>query len=329
MASRFVFPAKQQVRLESFDLPSLGENDVRLRTICSLMSTGTENIVFNRLFEPGTHWDNWVKYPFYPGYCTVAVVDAVGPKVAGFKPGDRVVGRQSHASHHVVDAAHVYPLPEGIDPREAAWFGLAKITGHGAKAAQFELGDSVLVIGAGPIGQMITRWAAAAGAVSLVVIDPVASRLELARKGGATAVISQSADQAKEAVLAANHGKAPRVVIDSTGHPKVFAAALALAERRGRVVVLGDTGTPSQQQLSSDVITRGLTIVGAHDGHDTPLWGAPQIYRLFFHLVATGRFNLAGINTHTFAPAQCELAYKTANERRGETMGILFDWAKP
>ncbi len=72
---RLFFPAAQQVGIESFEPPAVAEGEVRVRTEYSLMSTGTENIVFNRLFDQGTHWDGWVKYPFYPGYCVVGTVE--------------------------------------------------------------------------------------------------------------------------------------------------------------------------------------------------------------------------------------------------------------
>src|SRR5262245_53993260 len=89
-ARRLVFTGKQQVRCETFTPPPVGENELSARTLFTLMSTGTENIVFNRLFDPGTHWDHWVKYPFLPGYCNVGEVETVGAKVSGFKPGDLV-----------------------------------------------------------------------------------------------------------------------------------------------------------------------------------------------------------------------------------------------
>ena len=55
----------------------------------SLISTGTETICFARRFDPGTHWDHWVQYPFRPGYSTVARVEEVGEGVTGLQPGDR------------------------------------------------------------------------------------------------------------------------------------------------------------------------------------------------------------------------------------------------
>jgi threonine dehydrogenase-like Zn-dependent dehydrogenase len=92
------------------------------------------------------------------------------------------------------------------------------------------------------------------------------------------------------------------------------------------VVILGDTGSPTEQHLTSDVIRRGLTIVGAHDTHDTERWDFHSVTRFLLDLVQRGRFDLSGLNTHTFKPDQAEEAYTLANTRRGETMGILFDW---
>src|ERR1700733_460481 len=98
---RLVFQAKQQVHLEPFVSEKPGRNQVLVRTDLSLMSTGTENIVFNRLFDPGSHWDQWVKYPFYPGYSSVGTVEAVGEGVTELKVGQRVASRGGHRSHPI------------------------------------------------------------------------------------------------------------------------------------------------------------------------------------------------------------------------------------
>ena len=324
---RLVFPSKQKVLIEDFEPGAPGKGQVRVRAHLSLMSTGTENIVFNRLFDPGTHWDNWVKYPFCPGYCSVGVIEAVGEGVTDRKIGQRITFRNGHRSHAVEDATKCLPIPDNVPFEQAVWFALAKITFHGALVAGYSLGDSVLVIGAGPIGQMSIRWAAAAGVKSLIVVDTAAHRMPLAKSGGATALVTAPITKAREDVLAAGLGKLPRVVVDSTGSAAVFAAALGLAADFGKVVVMGDTGSPTQQTLTPDVIMRGVTIAGAHDGHETAIWNGTSIINLFFNLASTGRFPLAGLTSHVFKPEQCQKAYETANRDRSSTMGILFDWA--
>jgi threonine dehydrogenase-like Zn-dependent dehydrogenase len=150
--------------------------------------------------------------------------------------------------------------------------------------------------------------------------------MSMAQAGGATATIVFGIDKAHDKVLEACGGKLPRVVIDSTGNPVVFAAALGLAASGGPVVLLGDTGQPARQTLTPDAITRGLTIVGAHDNHNTAEWNNATISGLFFQLAADGRFPVHGLTTHRFKPEQCQEAYETANRDRSKTMGILFDW---
>jgi len=324
-----MFPEPGRVELREFEPEPVGAGDVAVRTHYTLLSSGTELIVLNKRYEPGTHWDRIFTFPVRPGYAAVGEVVEVGGDVEGLAVGDLVVLRGGHASLHVAPAHKCTRVPAGIEPRDAPWFALAKIALMGARAAQHALGQTVLVIGAGPIGQMAVRWAAAAGAGAVVVVDSVAPRLELARRGGATAVVASPIAEASDEVRRAVGEDGPDVVIDSTGNAQVFSSALALVRAHGRVVVLGDTGSPSSQHLTSDVIIRGLTIVGAHDSHSVPPagWdGDRSLHSLFFHLVRTGRFSLDGLTTNTFDPHECEQAYQLADERRGDTLGILFDW---
>jgi len=327
-ATRICFTGKQQIEVQSFDTGPLKSGEVLVRTHYTLMSTGTENIVLNRMFDADTIWDAWAKYPFYPGYSAVGEIVETGPGVDTRLAGRRVALKAGHASLHVEQADNVALAPDEIDSREAVWFVLAMVAFMGARAGEYQLGDSVLIIGAGPIGQMSVRWAAAAGLEHIIVVDPAGRRLDLATRGGATAVIDLPVEECKDAVLAATGGKPPRVVNDATGNAAVFATALRLVDTFGRVVILGDTGSPVSQHLTHDVITRGITIKGAHDGHVDEIWHEMSIARLFFSLAARGRFDLKGLTSHLFRPEDAQAAYDTANTRRGETMGILFDWTE-
>ncbi len=328
MATRLVFTGKQQVVLEEFSPGPVGAGDVAVRVRYSLISTGTEGIVFNRLFAPGTHWDRWVTYPFYPGYAMVGDVVEVGPQVDSLAVGDTVASLIPHASFHVCPASVFHRVPDGVDAKQATWIALAKVAFMGTRAASYVLGDRAVIIGAGPVGQMAIRWARAAGVETIVVVDTVPGRLDLAARGGATHAIAGGVEACRAELQAACDGDLPRVVMDTTGNAAVFEAALALACDRGRVVVLGDTGDPSQQRLTSDVITRGLTVVGAHGTHEDGQWTGQRIYRLFFNLILSRRFDLSGLISHEFAPEACEQAYEMINARRDETMGLLFDWTR-
>jgi len=325
---RVVFPARGRVELEEFDIPEVGPAQVVVRTQWSLISSGTERTVLHARFEPGTHWEPYGRYPSYPGYSAVGEVVAVGVAVTDLIVGDVVAARIGHASHQLIDAIGCTRIPSGIETRDATWFAFAKIARMGVQVAEFGLGARVLTLGAGMIGQMIVRWANAAGVASNVVIDPVPTRLQLATRGGATAVSTASVAD-RDAVLDACGGVEPDVVIDATGNAEVFTHALRLVAFRGRIVLVGNTGEPSKQRLTDDVLNRCLTIVGAHDIMSmlaSPWDGDRQLHEHFFPLVRTGRFDLSGLTTDVFAPSDAAIAYRALDERPAETLGVAFDW---
>jgi threonine dehydrogenase-like Zn-dependent dehydrogenase len=175
---------------------------------------------------------------------------------------------------------------------------------------------------------MASRWALTAGAEPVILIDTVSMRLEMARRGGAVNTVCATAGGAIEEIKKINSGNLPDVVIDSTGHAAVFSDALKIVRDHGRLVLLGDTGSPGLQHLSPDVIMRGLTVAGAHDIHENDNWNSKKIISMFFKFCQSGRFNVDGLITHRFTPDECVKAYATANEHRAETMGLLFDWSK-
>jgi 2-desacetyl-2-hydroxyethyl bacteriochlorophyllide A dehydrogenase len=326
MERRVRFPRPGSVEIEEFTADPPEPGRVAIRTHYSLISTGTELTVFESAFEAGTHWEDYARFPFRPGYSAVGVVVARGDGVLGLNVGDRVAFRAPHASYHVTSPAKCTRVPDGIDLADAVWFALAKIAYVGAQAARHAACDSVVVIGAGPVGQMSIRWASASGAKAVVAVARSARRLELARRGGATDVAQVDVTTAREAVTEKLGGVQPDVVIDTTGNPDVLPAALRLVRDRGRVVVLGDTGMPSKQHLTSDLIVRGVEIVGAHDSHAPTGDAESVINELFFDLVVKGTFSLDGLNTHTLLPTDCVTAYQLARDRRAETIGIVFDW---
>lgn len=334
---KIIFTGKGQVECINYEIPVPGAGEVLVRKVKTLMSIGTENIVFNRNFDPGTHWDRWAQYPFHPGYCVVGVVQEVGPATNSINGthshaktelqiGDRVVCRNPHSSHGVLKADECYRVPDDVGDDEAPWFALAKIAGHGVRAAELRLGDPVAVIGAGPIGQMACRWALMGGAGRVAMIDLSPERLQMAAAVGAIPV-AVSAAEAKDAVQDALGGELPRVVIDSTGNAAVLHAAFSMVETMGTVVLLGDTGSPLSQTLTPDVIRRGLTLRGVHDGRNTNEWNNRVAADRFFAAIGSGRFSVTGLNTHQFRPEQCVEAYRLANMDRMRAMGILFDWS--
>lgn len=324
MVPTVTFTGKGEVELMDFPRQECGPNQVRIKTRTSLISTGTEGICFNRLFESGTHWDNWVKYPFRTGYSVVSNVIEVGSEVTTLRVGDRVFGRFVHATEHVVNPAALTLVPDEVSDEQAHWSALSMIGSMCLKTGDIRLEDEVAIIGAGPIGQMALRWCRAAGC-RVTICDTIPARLEMAVAGGADTPLLGTADQLTDHVKSI-FGRQPRVVVDSTGFAQVFEVALGVPRDHGTLVLLGDSGTPSQQRLTPDVLRRGVKIHGCHISHETPDWYEDKAYLRFYDLLAAGRFSVEGLNSHRFTPDQCVAAYDLTTHRRAETMGVWFDW---
>ena len=328
-----LFTGKDQVQVvDEEKLPSPAAGEIHVRTTRTLISTGTESIVLGRKFSPGTHYDNWVEYPFRPGYSHVGVVGAVGEGVNEFRAGDRVATRGSHSSQVMVKAVHAVKIPDQVSDDDAAWTALGKIAQVGVRAAEHRMGDAVVVIGLGLVGQLVVQHVRLMGASEVIAIDPAEKRLAMAKSHGATATLARPVAETLDEVKRITRDRGARIVYDVTGHHAVFPEALKLVADHGRLVLLGDTGTPELQHLTPDVIRRGLTIVGAHDRHapadPTPgiEWDARRVFELFLNYLARGQMRVSDLVTHRFKPDQAADAYAMLQRERERAMGVIFEW---
>lgn len=151
-----------------------------------------------------------------------------GPPLAG---AQAELVRVPHADTVLV------PLPAGIDLNAAVFLGDTAATGYAAlRRAGTEPGDTVAVLGGGPVGQVASLVAQAIGAGVVVVVEPVADRRHVAAREGALAA---SPDQARKVVDAATDGRGADVVVDAVGGERGLALALELVRRRGHVASVG------------------------------------------------------------------------------------------
>ena len=349
MQSRnLVFVGKDQVEVSVEEVREPGPGEVLIKATKTLISTGTEGIALGRLFEPGSHWDNWVKYPFHPGYSMIGSVVAIGSGVEGIREGERFALREPHQEYVTialnerksdkgllaVPTRELYPVPAGVADEDAPWIGLATIVQNGVRRAEHKLGDAVVVIGLGLLGQLVVQYVRLLGARQIIAVDVSEQRLAMARSHGATVTLAMGAQEAREHILALTDGAGADVVYDVTGAAPVFSIALTLLRRFGRLVLLGDTGAPTEQHLTGDVINKALSIVGAHDSNppatstDHAYWNKLRMAELFFTYLLRGDMRVSDLVTHRFSPLDAVEAYRVLREERMTAMGVIFDWTQ-
>jgi threonine dehydrogenase-like Zn-dependent dehydrogenase len=172
------------------------------------------------------------------------------------------------------------------------------------------------------------------GARELIAIDTAPARLELAKSHGATRTLAVSVNDALDMVKEFTGGRLCDTVYDITGNDKVFAAAQQMLRKLGKLVLIGDTGSPAGQQLTSAVIGKSLQIIASHATVTPPVdsewahWTRANMIQLFFRYLKDGRMRVSDLNTHVFSPREAQAAYQKLLHERAGTMGVHFDWSK-
>ena len=335
-STNIVFTGKDIVEVRREEVVAPKPDEIVAQASASLISSGTEGIVLGRKFEPGSHWDNWAKYPFQTGYCFVGKVIEIGSEVSDWKVGDRIAARAGHKQFITFNALdkRTEPIPASVSDEDATWFGMAHIAQTGVRTAAHELGDSVVIIGLGLLGQLVTQYVKLSGARQIIVIDPAQPRLDMALQHGATHGFACGIDEAKDRVLELTNGRGADVVYDITGHAAVFSSALGLVRKFGKMLLLGDSGSPSEQRLTFDVVGRGVRILGAHDVHfptrasDVQPWAHDTMCALFFNYLERGLMQVNDLITHRYSPEDAPAAYHMLQTDRSGAMGVVFDWTK-
>ncbi len=187
-----------------------------------------------------------VDLPFVPGLDGAGTVIEVGEGVSDFAVGDHVVWPNqpgSYTSHHLVNAARVVKVPDGVGSGEATAAMVAGLTAHYLVHDTYPLGgsDTCLVhAGAGGVGLLLTQMAKRCGALVVTTVSTEA-KAELSRQAGADHVIRYTetdfADASRE-LLGAD--RPFDVIFDSVGRT-TFLAGLGLIRRRGTMALFGQS----------------------------------------------------------------------------------------
>lgn len=277
-----VLEAVKKVAIRDVPEPLIGPRDVLVRAkACGIC--GTDVHIWEGDFFP--------TFPLIPGHELAGEVVKIGAQVEDLKVGDRVmvdptvtceechfcmINRQNHClrwnavgvtrdggfgEYVRVPAKNCYRF-ERVSFGEAAFCEPLACVVFGQDRARIDIGSEVLILGAGPIGQLHLQASRANGAASVTVVDIVESKLQMAKDEGASDIVI--ADNALDAKLRkiAPHGF--DVVIDATGIAKVLGDSLKYVKNGGKYLVFGVCGPHDKVEISPfEIYRRDLEIIGS------------------------------------------------------------------
>ena len=305
-----VLYGREDVRIERVEVPKLQPGDVLLRTQVAL-TCGTDAKVFRRGYHA-----KMIVPPAVFGHEVAGVVEEVGPGVETIEPGTSVVAANSapcgecyycrHEMSNLCDdllfwngayaefariparvvRKNLLPLEEGVTFREAAMVEPLACVIRGVEESWIGRGQSVAVIGTGPIGLMFVALARMRGA-HVVAAGRTRERLDKALEMGAeSVVVSREGEDLAEALRRKSpDGRGADVVIDAVGLPTTSEAAVRAVRKGGVVQLFG--GCPADTSIGIDsqrLHYQELTIKSTF--HHTP-----ESVRKAFRLIADGHID--------------------------------------
>jgi threonine 3-dehydrogenase len=326
--------------LEDVPEPEVGNNDVKIR----VRETGVcgTDVHIHR-------WDGWaqrtIPVPLVIGHEFVGEVAEVGSNVSDFRPGE-VVGGEGHvvcgrcrncmagrrqlcahsiglgvqrpgafAEYVVLPMTNVWHHWPGVPEDVAAIFDPFGNAVHTALSFPV-LGEDVLVTGAGPIGCMAVAVVRHAGARHVVATDLNPSRLELARRMGATLAVDPRERDLADVQRELGMTEGFDVMLEMSGNADALRTGIANMAHGGRIAILGIPTAAVELDLDP-VIFNMLTLKGIYGREMFETWYQMSV------LVDSG-LDISQVITHRFPYSEFEEAFQVAAS--GESGKVLLDW---
>lgn len=316
-----------RIEVAEVEIPAPGPGQILIRTAFSCISPGTERRAM------GGHQAGFGGFPFIPGYTMSGTVLESAPG-SRFKLGDRVfcLGTThadrpllwgGHTAHAVRDEGSVFLLPEDVSLQDASIAKMAAIARRGVRVGEAREGETVAVIGLGPIGQLSARLHAAAGA-RVVGADLSQARVDALRATGIEAGCPSGSlvDFFRE--------RCPggvSLVVDATGSPEVLRESLAVAFEKPwddpspgpRVVVQGSY--PAEFSLAYEAcFRREVQLRFPRDNTSSDL---TQV----LELLAAGTLSVGDLVASSHRPDDCQAVYDALLAGSDALLTAVFNWS--
>ena len=209
-------------------------------------------------------------------------------------------------------------IPDGISYEEAAITEPLACVLHGVEQANVKLGDTVAIIGAGPIGLLHLLTVKKMGAGRTIMIDLVDERLGFAEKLGADATVNSGKENVETRIRELTGGYGADVAIEAIGLSATWEQALKLARKGGTVLEFGGCPPGTEIKVNAEMLHYGeLTVMGTF--HTTPLH-----FRKALNLIATRTIDVRPLVTRKMKLDNIKEAFEILSTSKNEIkIGIL------
>ncbi|MFS0786053.1 alcohol dehydrogenase catalytic domain-containing protein [Shouchella sp. 1P09AA] len=315
-------------RLEEVDVPTL-ENDKEI--IVKVEATGICAGDIKAFEGAPSFWGDetqpaYIKAPMIPGHEFIGHVVAKGDAVTDYEIGDRIISEQivpcwacrfcNRGQYWMCEKHDLYGFQNNVNGSMAEYMKFTKeainykvpdelpiekailiepyaCSMHAVNRGRIELGDTVVLSGAGTLGLGMIGAAKKSGAKTLVVLDLIDERLELAKKFGADIVLNPAKDDVVSIIKDMTEGYGCDVYIEATGHPKSVEQGLSMIRKLGRFVEFSVFKDPVTVDWSIISDRKELDVLGSHLG--------PYCYQLVIDGISNGDLPTEGVVTHQLA----------------------------
>ena len=332
-----VLEAIKRIAVKDIPAPIPKDDEVLIKVkTCGMC--GTDLKLYNGQYS--------ARVPVVPGHEYSGEIVALGKNVRNLKVGQRVVSDPNEscgkcywcrnhqpcfckelaaygvlrdggfAEYCTASEKGVYPIPEGVDDETAAFAEPVSCVVHAVDRVNYRSGETVAIIGGGPMGQIHLQFALCSGARKVILIEPEETRRQMAKRFGAHVVINPKEGDLKEQVLAETEGLGPDVVVEVVGRADTIELAVELAKRGGRVLIFGFA--PEGQKatiIPFNVLSRELTILGS--------WVNPYSYSRALDVLASGRIQVKPLISNRLKLDDISNAYTLLQEKPAGFMKSL------
>lgn len=313
--------AKEHAEVVEVAAPeALGPNEVRGRTLSTLVSPGTE-LAWNY---------TGASFPSFPGYAATFEAEELGAEVKDISVGDVCFCMGPHRSFQQVDAQAARPVPGGLLPEEAVLARLMGVSMTTLMTTTARPGDRVMVTGAGPVGFLAAQMFTLSG-YEVLVVEPNDARRQIVEQSGISRVYDKTpTDDAGIAGTVA-------LVVECSGHEQAVLDACLVVKKRGEVVLVGVPWRRHTDASAHDVLSlvfhkyvvlrSGWEWELPHHAADFAPHSIHSGFDTALRWLADGRINTENLISSA-NPREAQSVYQDLLHRKTEGLFSVFDWGQ-